>query len=804
MVSLKTYRFPFASYPAIRLALLFAAGIIIDYHFKIPAKLWIAIFALSVILYFSGEIIHQKRLKTRAYHLAIAGYLLGVMAFGGAWHSIFNHQKVPIEGQVINKYTWQELTFIGEVYEIKESSSGNFQIDVRVDTTIFKTIPWPKTYNLRVVLNPNDLALPANLDLGDRMKFTATVYPLKGQRNPNEFSYKNYLASKEIYVQAGVKSILDITNDPSFWRWTFFRQKVLDVIENNFSEETAPLAKALLIGYKNELGLETKTAFSRAGLSHIMAVSGLHVGFLLAPFWLLIPFFWTLKYGRQIGLVFLITLLFFYAGLTGFSASVMRASLAGGFLMYGRLFHKIRDSKNLMAVAALIILLINPGDLFSISFQLSFAAVYIILLIAPVIFRRLPNWIQFRWYGAPVSAIIISFIVQLGLFPMLAWYFGEFSIVGPLANAIVLPFLGLVVPYALILLPFGMIFPETAQLLNLPVNWFFSGLNWFVRFTSGWEWSWMQAHIEGLMFFAIWVAAIFFIAALPVPKIRWKFFAVFLLVLCVEQAHKLTQKLQSPTLKVTVFDVGQGDAALIKTPLGKHFLVDAGRWQPGYNSGKYVLIPHLKSLGIEKLDAVFLSHPHADHIGGMVELVQTIPIDTIYSSGMNYDSDLFKTYRRAAAQKQIPIVDLRAGDRVSIDPSIRLFVYGPGSNSSSNINNHSLIFELVYGSTEFLFMGDAEALQERQLIANYPEWVNTDFLKVGHHGSRTSSNMLFLRQSTPEIATVSLAKSNRFRHPNQEAIRRLRAAGAGLHFTSLEGALIFESDGKIITQIEWR
>ncbi|HET6528416.1 MAG TPA: DNA internalization-related competence protein ComEC/Rec2, partial [Balneolaceae bacterium] len=640
--------------------------------------------------------------------------------------------------------------------------------------------------------------------LGDRMKFRATVYPLKGQRNPNEFNYKSYLASKGIHAQAGINDILNIEENHSIWRWTFFRQKVLDVIDHNFSEETAPLAKALLIGYKNELGRETKTAFSRAGLSHIMAVSGLHVGFLLAPFWLLIPFFWALKYGRQIGLVLLIVLLFFYAGLTGFSASVMRASLAGGFLMYGRLFHKIRDSKNLMAVAALIILLLNPDSLFSVSFQLSFAAEYIILLIAPVIFHRLPNWIQFRWYGAPVSAVIISFVVQLGLFPMLAWYFGEFSIVGPLANAIVLPFLGLVVPYALILLPVGMIFPQATHLLNLPVDWFFSGLNWFVHFSSSWEWSWMQANINGLMFFVIWTAVIFFIAALPVPKIRWKFLAVLLLVLCLGQSYKLIQKLQSPTLKITVLDVGQGDAALVKTPLGKHFLVDAGRWQPGYNSGKYVIIPHLKSLGIKKLDAVFLSHPHADHIGGMIELIQTIPIDTIYSSGMNYDSNLFKTYRRAARQNHIPIIDLQAGDHVSIDPSIRIFVYGPAANASSNINNHSLIFELVYGSTEFLFMGDAEKSQERHLIANYPKLTDTDFLKVGHHGSRTSSNSLFLRQATPEIATVSLAKSNRFRHPNQEAIRRLRATGTNLHFTSLEGALIFESDGETITLKEWR
>src|SRR5699024_3293734 len=129
-----------------------------------------------------------------------------------------------------------------------------------------------------------------------------------------------------------------------------------------------------------------------------------------------------------------------------------------------------RNSKNLTAVAALIILLMRPGDLFSIGFQLSFCAVYIILLVAPVINCRLPGWVRFRWYGRPVMAIIISFMVQAGLFPLLGYYFGEFSIVGPLTNALVIPVLGIIMPLALVLLPLAFGWPGTAQTLNMPVD----------------------------------------------------------------------------------------------------------------------------------------------------------------------------------------------------------------------------------------------------------------------------------------------------------------------------------------------
>src|SRR5699024_4307857 len=381
---------------------------------------------------------------------------------------------------------------------------------------------WQKPYRLRAVLNPEDIPFPASLELGDRMQFSAVIYPLKAPTNPHQFNYKKYLASLGIYTQAGIQAIHDIRAQHLFFSWNRMRQHVLTAIDQNFSRQTASLAKALLIGHKNELDRNTKKAFSRAGLSHIMAVSGLHVGFILAPFWIVIPFFWSSRNGRRLGLFLLVGTLFFYAGLTGFSASVTRASLTGGLLAYARLYHKVRNSINLTAVAALIILLLNPSDLFSIGFQLSFGAVYLILLIAPVINQRLPNRIRFRWYGAPVMIIIISLIVQIGLFPLLSYYFGEFSLVGPLANALIIPFLVLIVPYALLLLPLSMLWPATAHLLNLPADFFLHQLSRFVAFTSGWEWSWIPVHVDGFLLFIIWIAAVFLIASLPIPKLRWK------------------------------------------------------------------------------------------------------------------------------------------------------------------------------------------------------------------------------------------------------------------------------------------
>lgn len=794
------YQFPFAAYPAIRLALLLAAGIILDYQFSPSFLTWGITFSVAATAYLITEITYQKTLNNRAYNLVILFYLATIISFGSFWHSLFDFRDLPHEAQVINTYTWEDLTFSGEISQIKQTGTGKWQIDVNIDTTIFpNSLNWNKPYRLRGVLDPKKLTVPANVKLGNKITFRGTVYPLEEKRNPSQFSYKQYLASQNIYSQVGIQQIISVTANNNFLEWNYLRRRVLDTIDNNFSGESASLAKALLIGYKNELNREQKISFSRAGLSHIMAVSGLHVGFLLLPFWVAIPFFWTLRYGKQIGVIFLVVILFIYAGLTDFSPSVTRASLVGILLAYGKLFHKVRDSKNLTAVAALIILLINPSDLFSIGFQLSFGAVYIILLIAPVVQSRLPGWIRFKWYGKPIIIIIISFIVQVGLFPLLAYYFGEFSLIGPLANAFVIPFLGVAVPLALALLLLYPLAPRLVQTLNYPIDLFLQYLNHFVEYTASLPWSWIQIHIEGLLFFGIWMSAIFLMASLPIPKMRWKLLIIFLVSCCLYQGNQLIQKIKPARLEITFFDVGQGDAALITTPNNKHFLIDTGRWQPDYNSAKYIIIPYLKEQGIDKLNAVFLSHPHADHIGGIPEIIASVPVDTIYNSGTDYNSDLYTTYLKNAENQGIPVKSLTAGDQVYLDSAIRIFSYGPPKTfSQSNVNNRSLVLELIYGNTEFLFMGDAEHSQEKWLIKSYPNLLETDLLKVGHHGSKTSSNPLLLQTATPQTAVVSLAKTNRFGHPHRSATVRLYQYISTLYFTSLEGALQFYSDGNQI------
>lgn len=800
MIDKVTYRFPFSQYPAVRICLLLISGILIGHQISVNIYLPGALFILTVALSALLERANRSWFSIHITHLTTILFFLTIILFGLGRYSLETGSEPSSTVQLIKSAPWETAVFEGKVIVTSNTSSGKKRADVLIKKTALLAGPVStESYKARVLLQDS-----AFFSAGDSVRLLGTIIPVSEKRNPYQFNYQNYLRSRGIEIQVRMDSLVDSSKNTSKLTWTWWRAQALEIVDRNFDEQTVGIAKALLLGYKQDLEGESRQAFARTGLSHIMAVSGLHVGFIVTPFWFLIPIFWNRKYGRQMGFVLLILVLWLYAGLTGFSASVLRASITVIFLTWGKLFYKLPNSINLTAGAAIFLLILDPSQLFDIGFQLSFSAVIIILLILPVIQKALPYWLRVRWYAAPIMVVIVSIVVQFGLYPLQVFYFGEISLISPLANALFVPLLGLLVPLGLVGLIVGGFVPSIGIFISYPVLMFLKSMNLFVIASSELHWAWMETSMPSMLIFPFWIAMIFFFASWRVPGFKWKLLAITLFIGCLVLTENILYKLSSEELKVTIFDVGQGDAALIQTPNGKTILIDAGTWSPTNNSGKSILLPHFKEAGITRLDAVILSHPHADHIGGILDLIEGIPIGAIYNSGYKYDSRLYKNYISLAGSKGITVSSLKTGDTLDIDPSVLFLVLGPEEMSFSNDpNQHSVVLNMIYGESRFLFTGDAGETQEERLVENYGDLLDVDFLKVGHHGSRTSSAIPFLNIVTPEISVVSLAERNRFKHPHPEAIQKIQRTGTELYFTSRDKALVFRSGGKNILRETW-
>lgn len=800
------YRFPFTRYPAIRIALFLSIGIILGSLVK-PGIQWLltAFAVISLYILRIENSVESIRAPDRTRGSTLL-YLLLICLFGALLQHQRDHKDLPqrLMSQKLHVLAWESMEFRGQIEEAAFSASGmrNYRLMIKelkpTDGIVLK-----EPFDVRAYSHSEE---HDDLQTGNIISGRITLYEFPERRNPHEFDYGDWLLKNRFSAQGRIDTVYhnDNGNGKS---WQKLRNYALKNIDERVSIRAAPLTKALVLGYKNELSSETRRDFSRSGLAHIMAVSGMHVGFIIAPFWLMIPWFWQRRYGKAGGLLIITLVLFLYAGLTGFSASVCRASMMFWLFVYSRLYHKVKESINLAGVAVILLLLIDPHLLYDIGFQLSFGAVFTILLLIPKLQNKIPWKYRSGWRGTVSTTAILSVVVQMGLFPILVHYFGEVSVTGPLANILVLPLLPVTLPAGLAVAMAGTdVINEWIRYIVIPLE----QLMMWVETVAGWfgsgSYSYLTIESVPISLFPLWVVLIGFMASLQISRVRWKLLITAAVLLNISAAELFVKKLEDGMLEVTYFDVGQGDAIHIKTPHGKHLLIDTGRWTPGGTSAERILLPYFESKGVDSIDAVVLTHPHADHIGGMPDLLDTMHIQSVYKSRLPYNSELFVRMKERINRMEIPVAYMQKGMLIELDPAIRIFVLGPESRGSpgGNPNNHSVALKVVYGSTSFMFTGDAEEIQERELAERYQDFLSSDVYKAGHHGSNTSSSERFINLVNPQITITSLAFRNRFGHPGKEALGRIHATGSEQLYTSLNGAVILQSNGKEIRHVTWK
>lgn len=262
---------------------------------------------------------------------------------------------------------------------------------------------------------------------------------------------------------------------------------------------------------------------------------------------------------------------------------------------------------------------------------------------------------------------------------------------------------------------------------------------------------------------------------------------------CIPDDTSISQLENNKNLVVDIIDVGQGESILIRLPREKTMLIDAGS-----RSESSKVVNYIKDRGIYKIDYLIATHPHEDHIGGMVDVIENFDIGKIYMPKVTHTSKTFKNMLYAIKNKGLKITPAEGGNKILEDSTLSVDILAPNSNKYESLNNYSIVLKITYGKTSFLFTGDAEKISEKEIL-DMGYNVRADVLNVGHHGSNSSTTKKFLEEVSPQIAVISYGKDNKYGHPHTEVINRLEELGVDIYTTAKHGDISIECDGTHIS-----
>ncbi|MBN2410944.1 DNA internalization-related competence protein ComEC/Rec2 [candidate division KSB1 bacterium] len=651
---------------------------------------------------------------------------------------------------------------------------------------------------------------------GDRIAARGFLRSPAGERNPGEFNYRRYLASKGIFAMLNIQSqnnivILNSGEGQGLLQTTVYpvRDFITRLIDTRMKGQQAALLKGLLVGAREDIDDELRQKFANVGIVHILAISGLHVGFILFGLMYICK---SLGLPRGLQALFTIAGLVFYAALTGGNAPVVRASVMAGIYLLGVAIQRRNSVFNTLSIAALVILLVNPLELFQPGFQLSFTAVLGIVLIYQKLHAICGN-IFSSWYEKGhdfrifiLQLFLVSLSAQIATLPLTAYYFGRISVVSVFINLLVVPAAGLIVGlgfvaviFAVLYMPLGGIFLNTVSLL-------LSGLIDLVQFAEKVPFSYFVVPRLSVMFIVLYFTVIIIFLVWRERKARKSALLFLLMILnVIVWSSFLGHK---PGLKVTFFDVGQGDSILFEFPDKKILLVDAGERNEYSDRGRQVIAPYLQRNNIKKIDVLLISHPHSDHIGGAPYLLGHVKVGRIVRSKVNTHSPLETAVDSLAMLYHIKQQFVESGDTLSGFANTAILILHPDDeyinkkrNESDFLNNTSVVFKLIYGRRSFLLPGDAEQGAEEEMMC-YNRLLKADVLKLGHHGSSTANSAAFRERVYPDYAVVSVGRFNRFGLPDTSLLKDMRGQGIDVIRTDDNGAVVFFTDGRVVER--WR
>lgn len=732
---------------------------------------------------------------------------------------------------------------------------------------------------------------------GDRLTMPGTLEQPGEARNFGGFDYRTYLHHHRIHWLLKAEGASTAVAEPfsGFGPTGLLRLAdgaragLANALDRLFEEPHAGYMKGLIIGIGDALDPQTYEDYSRLGLTHILAISGMHVAIFVGAMLFL---FSRLRLTRETGLLLTLLLVPGYVLLSGAGPSVIRAGLMSMIGLYAARSGLLKDGLNLLSGSALLMLLWNPYYLLDVSFQLSYLVTAGLMVFVPPmdrLFTRLPRRIR--------GAAVVTLAAQLASFPLTIYYFNQFSLLSFPANLVLVPLITFIVlplgTGALLVFSFwekgGYLLAQGTEVINNATYTLIQWMNDWGHGVTIWRSpSPLWIGVYYLLLYGILAAAVRVKDARSQPV-----YGPDETVPLVPQAHAvgpsgrrerfaLWRKNDAPEVNVpfklhiispllcalmmvhlyhayrpeavpdggrlSFLDVGQGDSILITTPGGARLLVDGGGTQhfgnkeawrqrrDPYEVGRKLLVPLLKKRGIQRLDAVILTHGDRDHAGGLQAVLEQIPVTSLIFNGTMASGDDYSKLMRTALSRNVRLYGAYAGMNWSPDPGTTLRFMYPLEREAAPVpltplpmvkeqNDASVVFRLEMGGRNFLFTGDMEERAESELLDSLavkghpsargmkPEIAGSgkgqpgaaaarehlvDVLKVAHHGSKTSSIAPWLSYWHPAAAVISAGVNNTYGHPNPGVLERLEAEKTQIFRTDLQGEIQLEVEGGVI------
>ena len=768
-------------------------GIIMGLYLQISIASFVLFISLILLIF----IIFEKKIlkfikskKIKAYY-SVLNVHIKILIFLVILIVAFAQIKY-YEGIFENKYKNikedDEISIIGTIVSDPQEKEYKTKYILKIDT-----INSDKKYkNTKVILYTKKEK--ETLKYGDKIELVGNFKLAQERRNPGGFDYRFYLKTKKIYGIVTTKNTKKLKENNANII-SMIANKTANVIKNQskklLKNREACLLIGLLIGDTDEIDEETKEDFRNSNLTHMLAVSGLHVSYVLLGVNYIIT---KVKIHKKLSKIIVMLLILFFILVTGATPSVLRAGTMTIYLIIGCIFYRRISVFSSLNLSLLVIIIMNPYCLFDVGLQLSYAGTIGIVYLYPIIKEKIYN---------KANSILITISANIVIIPIMLYNFNTISLTFFISNLLAGPIIGIIIILGFSIIIISLIFFPIAnifsKILNLLIILFLNT----AKACANLPLSKIFIITPTLKFIFLYYCLLAFIIVKERTQIRIniklknKVIAI-LIILVIINPIKYFSNIKQSNLKIYFVDVGQGDSTCIVTPKNKVILIDGGgnSKDENYDIGKQTLLPYLLDKKINKIDYCIVSHFDSDHCGGLMYILKNLKVKNIIIGKQYEEYENYKEFIKIAKDKKINIRVVEAGEKITIEKNLYIDVLWPINREKmviqNAINNNSLVFKLRYINFSMLFTGDIEEIAEKEILDNYKEnteLLKSTILKVAHHGSKTSSTKEFINIVKPKYAVIGVGKDNKFGHPSNVTIENLKTINTEIYRTDEMGEI---------------